>query len=43
MLEIKDHADTHAGNAEIIQHESTFVIGDLVDYLCIYDQRIESD
>ena len=33
MLEIKDRSDTHAGNAEIIQHEPTFVIGDPINHL----------
>ncbi len=33
MLEIKNYSNTQSCDAEIVQHQSTFVIGDFVDYL----------
>ena len=33
MLEVEDDANTQCCDAEIVQHQSTFVIGDFVDYL----------
>jgi len=43
MLEVKDHANTQGCDAEIVQHQSTFMVRDLVNYLRIYDKRIKSD
>jgi hypothetical protein len=43
MLEVKDHANTQSCDAEVVQHQSTFMVGDLVNYLRIYDKRIKSD
>ena len=43
MFEIEDYANTQARNAQIIQHQPTFVVGDLVDDLCVYDYRIKRD
>ena len=33
MLEIKDYSNTQSCDAEIVQRQSAFVIGDFVDYL----------
>ena len=43
MLEVKDHANTQGCDAEIVQHQATFMVGDLVNYLRIHDKRIKSD
>lgn len=43
MLEIKDHANTQGCDAKVVQHQSTFMVGDLVNYVRIYDKRIKSD
>jgi hypothetical protein len=43
MFEIEDYANTQARNAQIIQHQPTFMVGDLVDDFCVYDYRIKRD
>ena len=41
MLKIEDHADTQAGYPEIIQHQSTFMVGDSVDHFRVHDDDIK--
>ena len=43
MLEIKDNSDTQFRDSKIVQHQSTFMISDSVDHLCINDDTVESD
>jgi hypothetical protein len=42
MLEVKDHANTQSCDAEVVQHQSTFMVGDLVNYLRIYDKKLKA-
>ena len=41
MLEVENYANTQTRDAQIIQHQPTFMVGDAVNYLCIYDDPIE--
>jgi len=43
VLEIKDNSDTQFRDSKIVQHQSTFMISDSVDHLCINDDTVESD
>ena len=41
MLEIKDYSNTQSRDAEIIQHQSTFMVGDSVDHFRVHDDDIK--
>ena len=41
MLEIEDDANTELGYPQIVQHQSTFVVGNLVDHFRIHDNGIK--
>lgn len=41
MLEIEDDTNTELGYAQIVQHQSTFVVGNLVDHFRIHDDGIK--
>ena len=41
MLEIEDDANTELGYPQIVQHQSTFVVGNLVDHFRIHDDGIK--
>ena len=41
MLEVENYANTQTRDAQIIQHQPTFMVGDAVNYLCIYDDPIK--
>ena len=43
MFEVEDYANTQACDPQIIQHQSTFMVADLVNHLCVYDETIERD
>ena len=43
VLEVEDYSNTQPCDAEIVQHQSTFVVGDSLNYFCIYNDRIEGD
>jgi len=43
VLKVKSHANAQAGDPQIIQHQSSFVVGDFINYLRIYDERIKSN
>src|SRR6266550_1144218 len=40
-LEIENDANTELGYPQIVQHQSTFVIGNLVDHFRIHDNGIK--
>ena len=41
MLGAENYAKTQTRDAQIIQHQPMFMVGDAVNYLCIYDDPIE--
>jgi hypothetical protein len=41
VLEIEDHTNTQLGYPQIVQHQSTFVVGDFVDHFRVHDDGIE--
>ena len=41
MLEIQDDTKTQSCDAQVIQHQSTFMIADSVNHLCVYDDRLK--
>ena len=41
MLEIEDEPNTELGYPQIVQHQSTFVVGNLVDHFRINDDGIK--
>ena len=43
MLEIHDQADAQLRDAKVIEHLSTFHIGDAVDDFCVHNHGTESD
>jgi len=43
MFKIKDHANAQFGDPKIVQHQSTLVIGNLLNHLCIHDDSIKRD
>ena len=43
MLKIKDNSNTEIRDPQIVQHQSTFVISDSVDYLGIHDNSVKCD
>jgi hypothetical protein len=36
VLEIEDDANTELGHSQIVQHQSTFVVGNLVDHFRVH-------
>jgi vancomycin resistance protein YoaR len=43
VLKIKDNSNTQVRDPQIVQHQSTFVISDSVNHLCIHDNSIKCD
>jgi len=43
MLEIQNNTNAQFRNPKIIQHQSTFVIRNSVDHLCIHHNRIKNN
>ena len=43
MFKIKDNSNTQVCDPKIVQHQSTFVISNSVNHLCIHDNRIKCD
>src|SRR6266498_1367721 len=43
MLEIEDYTYSQTCDAQIVQHQSTLMVGDFVDYLGIYNNCTERD
>src|SRR5262245_44781313 len=41
MFEIEDQTNRQFRGSQIVQHQSTFVVGDFVDYFCVYNDRVE--
>jgi len=41
VLEIEDDTNTELGYPQIVQHQSTFVVGNLVDHFRIHDDGIK--
>jgi hypothetical protein len=43
VLEIQNYADSQLRDAQIIQHQATFVVRDSIDDFCVDDNGIERD
>ena len=41
MFEIEDQTNSQFRDSQIVQHQSTFVVGDFVDDFCVYNDRME--
>ena len=43
MFKIYDYSNAQIRDPQVIQHQSAFMVGVLIDNLCVYDNRIKGD